>query len=213
MDVNETYRSILQTKSEIDSLLQTIEQYTDTPPIATQQRLSSLTNEFSKQVESLRSDSRKLSDPKSKGMWETRIARFSEDLQVIKATCDRRLGSIFRNQREKENRELLFGGGGVGNSSVDSHLVSEGRSLQSSHNMMDVITDQSRAILDQIVGQNTTLKAARGKMFDLINNAGAGSALAQAIGSRERADAVIIYGCMAFTVVIFFLLFYFVKGC
>jgi hypothetical protein len=79
--------------------------------------------------------------------------------------------------------------------------------------MMDAITDQSRAILDQIVGQNATLKAARGKMFDLINNAGAGSSLAQAIGSRERADALIVYGCMAFTVVIFIFLWYFVKGC
>jgi len=212
MDVNETYRAILQTKSEVDTLLHTIEQSNDAPSIATQQRLSWLTSEFSKQLDLLRVESRKINDIKSKGMWETRLARFNEDLQVIRATCDRRLGSLFKSQREKENRELLFGSGGAG-SSNDSHLVSESRSLHSSHNMMDVITDQSRAILDQIVGQNATLKAARGKMFDLINNAGAGSALAQAIGSRERADALIVYGCMAFTVVIFIFLWYFVKGC
>jgi len=212
MDLNEIYRAILQTKSEVDSLLHTIENSPEPPSIAIQQRLSWLTTEFSKQLDSLRDESRKINDSKSKGMWETRVSRFNEDLQVIRATCDRRLGSLFKSQREKENRELLFGAGGTGLTS-DSHLVSEGRSLNSSHNMMDAITDQSRAILDQIVGQNATLKAARGKMFDLINNAGAGSALAQAIGSRERADALIVYGCMALTVLIFIFLWYFVKGC
>ena len=211
--MNETYRSLLQTKSEVDSLLHTIEQTAEPPSIATQQRLSWLTTEFSKQLDTLRTDCRKIPDAKSKAMWETRVARFTEDLQVVKSTCDRRLGSLFKIQKEKENRDLLFGEGGGLGSGKDSHLVSESRSLNSSHNMMDVITDQSRAILDQIVGQNATLKAARGKMFDLINNAGAGSALAQAIGSRERADALIIYGCMAFTVLIFFFLWYFVKGC
>ena len=77
--------------------------------------------------------------------------------------------------------------------------------------MMDAIVDQSRAVLDNLVGQNTTLKNARGKLYDLINNAGMGQTLANSIHSREYADALILYGCMILTVVIFFLLWWFVR--
>jgi hypothetical protein len=210
MDVNEIYRTLLSHKTEIDSLLHTIEESNSTPSIAIQQRLSWLTTEFGRLLDTLKSETRKFNDVKSKGMWDIRVSRFTEDLNVIRVSCDRRLGLLFKSQREKEDRELLFAGSNKG-SSNDSQLLSESRSLYSSHNMMDTITDQSRAILDRIVGQNSTLKTARGKMFDLINNAGAGSNLAGSIVSREKVDAIIVYGCMAFTILLFFLLWYFVK--
>ena len=77
--------------------------------------------------------------------------------------------------------------------------------------MMDAITDQSKAILERILGQNATLKNARGKLYDLINNAGMGQSLSNSIHARERADALILYGCMILTLVIFALLWWFVR--
>lgn len=209
MDINETYKSLIHHKSEIDSILHTLESSSDTPSIAVQQRLSFLVSEFSRGIESMKQQATKVGDQKSKGMWGVRVARFTEDMNVIRSACDRRLGLLFKNQVEKENREFLLGDSS--SESKSSGLVAERMSLQSSHNMMDNITEQSRAVLDRIIGQNATLKNARGKMFDVISSAGAGSSLANMINTREKADALILYGCMILTLVIFFLLWWFVK--
>lgn len=209
MDINETYKSLLQHKSEIDNILQSIETSSDPPSVAIQQRLSILVLAFSKNVDSIKAQATKISDPKAKGMWTIRVARFSEDLNFIRVSCDRRLGMLFKTQVDKENRELLFGESN--SDSKSSGLMAERMSLNSSHNMMDNITEQSRAVLDRILGQNVTMKNARGKMFDLINNAGAGSTLANLINTREKADALILYGCMVLTLTVFFLLWWFVK--
>ena len=209
-DVNELYRILLQHKSEIDSALTTIESSSDTPSIATQQRLSFLINEFSKNLEDLKDKVKKL-DPKARTTWDVRTSRFTEDLKLVKLTCDRRLGLLFKSQREQEHRDFLLGSSASVSGDHQAQLLSERRSLDSSHNMLDSITDQSKAILDRIVGQNVTLKNAKGKMYDLINSAGIGQSLAGSIHSRERADAIILYSCMILTLIVFFLLWWFVK--
>lgn len=209
-DVNGVYHSLLQLKSEIDSSLAVIEALVEPPPVSTQQKLSYLINEFSKSIESLR-DLSKVLEPKSRMIWDTRATRFSEDLITMRALCDRRMGQWFRSQREQETRDLLFGGSTNKSGDQQGELLVEGRTLQSSHGMLDAITEQSRAILDGIVGQNVTLKSARGKLYDLINSAGVGQSFANSIHSREHADAIIVYACMAFTIAIFVLLWWFVK--
>jgi hypothetical protein len=210
-DVNEVHRIMLQLKSEIDSMLASIENSLEEPQISSQQRLSFLINDFAKSLDVLKESTKKL-DSKSRVVWDTRVSRFNEDLKTIRITCDRRLGLLFKSQKEKEDREYLLANSASGRAGdQQSQLLTESRSLNSSHNMMDAIVDQSKAVLDNIVGQNTTLKNARGKLYDLINNAGMGQTLANSINSRERADALILYGCMIFTVVIFFLLWWFVK--
>lgn len=212
MDPSEIYKNLLQYKTEIDSLLTLIESQADPPSIAIQQRLSWLIQEFSKLLEHLKILSRTF-DVRTKGMWETRVSRFSEDLKVIRVTCDRRLGLLFKAQRENEDREYLFNHGASGKPTEgQAQLFSESNSLRSSHNMMDVIGEQSKSILDGLIGQNSTLKNARGKMYDLLNNAKGGSVLAQSITTRERADALILYGCMGLTILIFLLLWFFVKN-
>ena len=210
-EINDIYRALLQLKTEIDSLLSTMEGHAGPPSVAVQQRVSSLISEFSKSLNALKEMTTKL-EVKSRMVWDTRVSRFSEDFKVIKVSCDRRLGLLFKSQKEKEDRDFLFGSSAsVGLTDAQGQLLTESRSLHSSHNMMDAITDQSRAVLDRLVGQNSTLKNARGKMYDLINSAGIGQSLAGSIHSRERADAIILYGCMGFTILIFFLLWWFVR--
>ena len=211
MEVDEIYRELLQCKADIDSILSSIESQNENPSIAIQQRISWLIGQFSKLLDQLKSISATM-DQRSRGMWDTRILRFSEDLKVIRISCDRRLGLLFKSQREKEDRDFLFNNGASGRPTAgQSSLLSESSSLRSSHNIMDVIGDQSKAILDRLVSQNSTLKSARGKMYDLINSAKGGSAIAQSINTREKADALIVYGCMILTLLIFFALWYFIK--
>ena len=211
MEVADIYRDLLQHKTEIDTLLSTIESQAERPSIAIQQRISWLMNEFSKLLDQLKLASRNM-DARSKGMWDTRISRFSEDLKVFRISCDRRLGLLFKSKREQEDRDFLFSNGASGKPTEgQSQLLSEASSLHASHNVMDIIGDQSKAILDRLVSQNSTLKNARGKMYDLINSAKGGSSLAASINTREKADALIVYGCMILTLIIFFLLWYFVK--
>jgi golgi SNAP receptor complex member 2 len=210
MDINGSYKNLIQYKSDIDSLLHGIEGSSEPPSVAIQQRLGFLVNEFSKGVESMKVQVESMSDMKSRGMWVTRVSRFSEDLKMIRASCDQRLGLLFKGQKEKEERELLFGAGSQ-SSGQESDLITERMSLNSSNNMMDNMTEQSRVVLERLIGLNVTLKNARGKMFDVISSAGAGSSLANLINTREKADALIVYGCMVLTLVVFILVWWFVK--
>jgi hypothetical protein len=209
-DVNEYYRAILQHKAEMDASLASMESSAESPPISAQQRLAWLVKEFSRLLELLRVAVKSL-DSKTRLVWDTRVSRFEEDLRVIRSTCDRRLGLLFKAQRQQEDRDLLFQGNRDGTSSQQDQLLPEASSLRASNNMLDAITDQSKAILDGILGQNASLKNARGKLYSLINNAGLGNTMANTIHSRERADALILYACMAFTLVVFFLLWWLVR--
>jgi Golgi SNAP receptor complex protein 2 len=207
-DAGETYRVLIQHKSEIDSNIATVERSNDAPSISVQQRLSFLLNEFSKGIENLR-DQVKNQD---RMIWDTRISRLTQDNAMMRAMCERRMGLIFRAQKEQQDREYLFGKSSKeADGNQQQQLLAESSSLRSSHNMMEAITDQSKAILERILGQNATLKNARGKLYDLINNAGMGQSLSNSIHARERADALILYGCMILTLVIFALLWWFVR--
>ena len=210
-DAGETYRVLIQHKSEIDSNIATVERSDDAPSISAQQRLSFLLNEFSKGIENLR-DQVKNQDSKTRTIWDTRISRLTQDNAMMRAMCERRMGLIFRAQKEQQDREYLFGKSSKeADGNQQQQLLAESSSLRSSQNMMDAITDQSKAILERILGQNATLKNARGKLYDLINNAGMGQSLSNSIHTRERADALILYGCMILTLVIFALLWWFVR--
>jgi len=173
--------------------------------------LSFLLNEFSKGIENLR-DQVKNQDSKTRTIWDTRISRLTQDNAMMRAMCERRMGLISRAQKEQQDREYLFGKSSKeADGNQQQQLLAESSSLRSSQNMMDAITDQSKAILERILGQNATLKNARGKLYDLINNAGMGQSLSNSIHTRERADALILYGCMILTLVIFALLWWFVR--
>lgn len=173
-DAGETYRVLIQHKSEIDSNIATVERSNDAPSISVQQRLSFLLNEFSKGIENLR-DQVKNQD---RMIWDTRISRLTQDNAMMRAMCERRMGLIFRAQKEQQDREYLFGKSSKeADGNQQQQLLAESSSLRSSHNMMEAITDQSKAILERILGQNATLKNARGKLYDLINNAGMGLSL------------------------------------
>jgi Golgi SNAP receptor complex protein 2 len=210
-DAGETYRVLIQHKSEIDSNIATVERSNDAPSISVQQRLSFLLNEFSKGIENLR-DQVKNQDSKTRMIWDTRISRLTQDNAMMRAMCERRMGLILRAQKEQQDREYLFGKSSKeADGNQQQQLLAESSSLRSSHNMMEAITDQSKAILERILGQNATLKNARGKLYDLINNAGMGQSLSNSIHARERADALILYGCMILTLVIFALLWWFVR--
>lgn len=210
-EVNELYRRLLQYKSDVDSSIGTFESSSDPPSVSIQQRTSWLLNEFEKGIDHLRIKIRTL-DPRTRIVWDTRIARFAEDAKVMRSACERRLGAFFRTLKEEENREYLFSGPPAGVSSVlQNQLLTESNSLKSSHSMMDSITEQSRVILGGLLGQNATLKNARGKLYDLINNATVSQSMSNSISSRERVDAIIVYGCMAFTLVVFLLLWWLVR--
>ena len=210
-ELNEAYKLATQSKSEVDSLLQTIEQSNEMPSVAIQQRISSLTKELTNAIEIMKSNIPKLS-ARSKPLWDSRVTRLHEDLNLIRIACDRRLGLLFKSQREQEERDMLFGRSRSKEPKGEgATLLAESSSLRGSHNMMDNITDQSKVILDRLVGQNTTLKSARGKMYDLINSAGISGGILNTIGSREYADAIIVYGCMALTILVFVLLWWFIR--
>ena len=210
-EINEIHQNAVKLRSDIDVILTTIESSNQPPSVAVQQRLSFLMNEFSSMIENLKQNIHRVPD-RSRPIWETKVTRLNEDQRVLRLACERRLGLLFRNQREKEQRELLFGTSkreGFGNG--QQQLAAEAGALRSSHGMMDTVVDQSKAVLERLVGQNTTLKKARGKMLDLINSAGVGSSLARTISRRDDADALVVYGGMAVTVLIFFLLWVFIR--
>jgi hypothetical protein len=205
---NDIHREILRYKSELDSNVTMLETSQAEASVAIQQRIAFLLNKFSEDLDLL-SELSRTDDPKSQSLWTTRISRLNGDLTTLRSVFDRRIGLLFRSQREQMQREYIFGN--VKNTSPGSEreeVLKERSSLQSSHSMIDNITEQSRAILTGVLGQNVTLKNARGKLYDLLNNVGVGSSLASSIQSRERTDALLVYSCIILTLIVFFLLWW-----
>ena len=76
---------------------------------------------------------------------------------------------------------------------------------------MDDVISQGQAALEKLLNQNVILTGAKGRLLNLLNAAGLSSALGSRIGSRERADALLVYFCGFLVFLLILILWYFFR--
>ena len=173
--------------------------------VASHQRLSALIDRMERVVEEMQSESA------PSAVWKSRISKAAEDLESARTNAARVLGRRTAREEEEMRREQLFGPSRNGVVTSEDLLLKERGALMSSHTAMDDIITQGRASLDNILNQNAILKGAKSRLLNLLNATGLSSALSKRIGSRERADALIVYACGLLVFLLIFILWYFLR--
>ena len=141
-------------------------------------------------------------------MWRSRIAGVRNDHDALSSALARCASRVRRNDVAHEQRSALFAGAGGFNNPTPglqqlagAHaLAEEGGALHRSNAMADSLLQQGRNTLDALSGQRTMLKGAQRKVLDIANVLGLSGALMRVIERRETGDKVVVYGCMAVTV-------------
>lgn len=174
--------------------------------VASRQRLAALIDRMERVVEEMQS-----AEPAPSAIWQSRISKAIEDLESARTNAARVLGRRTAREEEELRREQLFGPARNGSAVPEDLLLKERGSLMSSHNAIDDILSQGRASLDNIMNQNAILKGAKSRLLNLLNATGLSSALSKQIGSRERADALIVYACGLLVFLLIFILWYFLR--
>jgi len=190
-------------KNEIESLLESFELGKD-KSIAVQQRLSALTNEFSRLSIQIDNDFARVKgelDKTQRDVWTRRIHKLSHDAMSFRSSLDKQLGHTYRKQIEEEQRKKLFGDC-YQRETIHSY-ARERESLNEAHSLLDDITSQGRQIVNNVINQNRVLKTARRKVLDVASSIGLSSSLLSIASRRHATDRWLVYVCMISTLVIF----------
>eukprot|EP00419_Tripos_fusus_P022180 CAMPEP_0172708488 /NCGR_PEP_ID=MMETSP1074-20121228/51142_1 /TAXON_ID=2916 /ORGANISM="Ceratium fusus, Strain PA161109" /LENGTH=223 /DNA_ID=CAMNT_0013531471 /DNA_START=69 /DNA_END=740 /DNA_ORIENTATION=- len=216
-DVSSIYSKTEQQKRELEDLLGSLAQQKSPPQglsIATQQRLSALATQFASTVALFRQEVAGMSG--NRALWDRRAANVQEDLNCIQRDVDRQLAPFYKAQKQEKDRKELFGdrerrtsSGGPDNEMTS--LAKEHNSLQSSNSALDDVLGQSRAILGNLINQNSMLKTAQKKLLDAANALGVSNSLVGVIDRRHTADKWLVYGGMVLTLFVLFSLWYLLR--
>ena len=90
--------------------------------------------------------------------------------------------------------------------------MKEHERLEQSDQAITEMLEMGRRGRDKLGDQNSLLKNVKTKMFDVITALGSSSSLVGNIDLRARADRLLLFGCMAFTVLLFFFLLWLSRG-
>lgn len=149
--------------------------------------------------------------PSRREVWKARLRDLDDQIAELRAG-DARCSSSFRKiQSEKTMREELFqrrpGGGAPGtrkgtpgmqggDAVLRMSLADEHRSLDNSKSMVSNILGTGRGALQALVDQRGTLRQAKTKMLDVMNQIGVDRQIIASIERREYSDTLLAYGLM-----------------
>ena len=81
--------------------------------------------------------------------------------------------------------------------------MAESGSLDRSNAMVKSYIEQGQETLQELMEQRDRMKGVKKKVLDIANYLGLSNAIMKAVGDREKVDAIITYGAMAFLLTLF----------
>ncbi|EEA07897.1 vesicle transport v-SNARE protein, putative [Cryptosporidium muris RN66] len=204
------YPKATKAKHETERLLEHFELGLDRS-ISSQQRLSAVLNDFCRQSAELKNILNELIileclNKSQQSMWIRRIDNLVADSENLSEAITKQLNYLYKTTHEEELKVNY-----VPNSKKPSDnikfLIKERGILQESHNVLDHAIDQAKGIVYNIKNQNKILKSARKKALDLASRMGVSHSLLSVIERRSAIDQILVYGCIIFTLIIFFSLY------
>jgi Golgi SNAP receptor complex protein 2 len=86
--------------------------------------------------------------------------------------------------------------------------MAESGSLDRSNAMVKSYIEQGQETLQELMEQRDRMKGVKKKVMDIANYLGLSNAIMKAVGDREKVDAIITYGAMAFLVILSLFILY-----
>lgn len=144
--------------------------------------------------------------PTRREVWKARLRDLDDQIAELRGG-DVRCAARFRKiESEKMMREELFHrrpagpkkGTGFGNGDVvlRMSLADEHRSLDNSSSMVSGILGTGRNALQSLMDQKASLRKAKTKMLDVMNQIGVDRQIIASIERREYSDTLLLYGLM-----------------
>lgn len=216
--VKELYRQANKAKVDVEKELEAFTALKNNgggSEIAAQQRISCMSSQFNRLVVDVRSAVQDLPE-RQQTIWNQRAANLEDDVSSLQGSIDKQLGQFFKVRSEQENRKALGLDGpkkaGAGGPDDETKaLCNEQRALKESSDMLDDLLGQGSRVVDQLVGQNKTLKGARKKVLDVAHSLGVSKSLVDVINRRTSGDKFLVYGGMMLTLFVLLSLWYLLK--
>jgi len=198
-DLADAHKQCLSSKSALEQLLEDFDKGRDRS-IATQQRLMMLNKQFKESVSALAplcNDIR----------WNKKLTNLRDDSKLFDSILRNQLGELFQGEQEKEDRKNLFGDRGADQDLIDASQK-ERDMINDSSAMINEMIGSATSSINGIKGNNDRMKGAHRKALDLVNKLRMSNGITNIITSKNRQDQAIVFGCMAFSLFIFFGLYY-----
>jgi len=203
-DTPEVHKQCVSAKCALEQLLEDFDRGRDRS-IATQQRLMMLNKNFKSSIEAFA--------PKATDIrWKKKLENLREDEKLFDSILQKQLGALFQQKKDAEDRERLMGDRGAG---PDADMVNaakrEREMINNSAQMVNDMISSGAGIIGGLKGNQERMKGAHRKAIDVANQIGVSQGILNMVTSKNRQDQIIVYGCMAFTLFIFFGLYYWLK--
>mmetsp|Transcript_29819 Transcript_29819/g.73925 ORF Transcript_29819/g.73925 Transcript_29819/m.73925 type:complete len:247 (-) Transcript_29819:340-1080(-) len=140
-------------------------------------------------------------------LWKRKVEQVAEDTDQFRVVMERFKGRENRRQAEEKDSEELMQRVTSDDEFrllVDSYDAEAGAkiSIQRSGGMVDDLLASGASVLSALVDQKDRLRGAHNKALDLLNTIGVSASLLSVIDRRQRMDAMMVYGGMAFTCIL-----------
>jgi Golgi SNAP receptor complex protein 2 len=152
-------------------------------------------------------------------LWRIRVRQLADECKSLRAAAFEYMSARDRRAREQEERaQLLEGRAGTGTGEAYArqtrlgHLVTEAQALDRSSAAADDIERAGGEILSGLEQQSVLIKGMRRKMLDFVGTLGLSRSVMRAFSRRTVVDRWLVFGGMALTLIVIFILFFWVKS-
>uniref|UniRef100_A0A0G4F4R2 Vesicle transport v-SNARE N-terminal domain-containing protein n=1 Tax=Chromera velia CCMP2878 TaxID=1169474 RepID=A0A0G4F4R2_9ALVE len=151
-----------------------------------------------------------VSDRSQKDVWKRRVGKLTTDAEAYRDSLERQMGHVHRSRIELDKRKRLLGDT-KGRGKIDN-LLKEKEKIHEAHNMIDQMIEQGRGIVGMMSQQNSILRNARRRVYDIASGVGLSSSLVGVLDRMHVRDKMLVYGCMILTLIVFYGAYRFAKG-
>mmetsp|Transcript_53189 Transcript_53189/g.60958 ORF Transcript_53189/g.60958 Transcript_53189/m.60958 type:complete len:222 (-) Transcript_53189:1418-2083(-) len=214
MSINEMYAQTYKLTHDVDHLLaQLHNNHSDKSEILDELRLKRF--HLENNIKYLQSKVNAMSPIPA--TWTAKLSQLQQTQTNVEKELDR-AHSFYRNRVEYQNqRELLYGSdlrrrgvNGAGNPDYN-HMLQAQERLEESKRVMDTIVETGSAIKDALGNQSRRVRNINNQAFDLFSTIANSETLLKVIGTRQLEDKYLTYGLMIMTLLVIFVMYYYVK--
>mmetsp|Transcript_9035 Transcript_9035/g.12420 ORF Transcript_9035/g.12420 Transcript_9035/m.12420 type:complete len:215 (-) Transcript_9035:30-674(-) len=203
----EAYKLLLEIRDELEQ----IETGQDTS-VFIEGRISANLNNLARLTEHLEGLVLKQS-PAKRELWRIKVKQLSEECKSLRTSLANFMNEKYKQKKLEEERAQLFERKSKHQQDNDGlrMQVRESESLdRASRNARD-IEDAGYSILSGIGQQNEKLKDIQKRLYDIGMTLGLSKSIMRVIERRQTQEKIILFGGMATTLLIIFLLWYYVR--
>jgi len=144
-------------------------------------------------------------------IWRIRAKQLVEDCKTSRQSMEDYLKAKYAKEKDEEYRKRLLERHYTGGPTSMNNLEAAHASLSRSHQLIDNIKNVGMALVTSLGEQNESLKNSQRKLWDIANKLGLSQRLIRTIQRRHAGDKLLVYSGMILTLLVLFLLWYFVM--